>query len=203
LALVLQVTFIAGVCMLTSAIARVNFAAAAPLLATNISLNITQLSHLHSAFLFGYLVGHIPFGILADRYGGTRTLSAAAVAWALITAAHGASSLLAAAANVPVLDILLVLRFAIGAATAAAVPGLAAMLAQELPAELRAGAMSAAYGMPFCLSLPAEFMGVDSLPCLHMAIMRNALPNHRKAAWAALSSVLGQPNHIPFASVVA
>jgi hypothetical protein len=102
---------------------------------------------LHSAFLFGYLLGHVPFGVLADRFGGTRVLSASAVAWALLTAAHGAAAPLAAAAYVPLVATLLVLRFAIGVATAAAVPGLAAMLAQELPAERRAGAMSIAYGM--------------------------------------------------------
>lgn len=98
---------------------------------------------MHSAFLLGYLVGHVPCGILADRYGGARVLCAAAFGWAVATLAHGGVPLLAPHAQAPAL---LALRFAIGASTAAAVPSVAAAIAQGLPEVRRAGAMSAAYG---------------------------------------------------------
>ena len=47
------------------------------MIAADLNLSVIQLAYIHSAFLAGYLVGHIPAGLLADgRYGGAKVLCA-------------------------------------------------------------------------------------------------------------------------------
>lgn len=138
-----QAAAAAGAAMMSSAFARSNFAAAAPAAAAALSLSVAQLAHLHTAFLLGYLVGHVPAGLLADRFGGARVLLYAALAWSGITCAH---ALVGVAPPGLALPLLAALRFGVGVASAAAVPALAATLAQMLPEAQRAKIMSASYG---------------------------------------------------------
>ena len=136
--------------MFSSAVARSNFAAAAPATAAALALSVSQLATLHTAFLVGYLSGHMPAGILADKFGGARVLLAAGLCWSAITCAH-----LSVTALPPhsAFVLLAVLRFGIGATTAAAVPALGAALAQLLPEQLRAKIQSASYGTLYCNTL--------------------------------------------------
>jgi sugar phosphate permease len=139
----LQVVALASGLMLTSAMLRVNFAAVAPTIAADLGLSMTQLSYVHTAFLAGYFLGHLPAGLLADRVGGARVLCLAGLAWALVTVAHMS---LQYCPSTLVLPLLSVLRFGVGVTTAAAIPALAAALAQGLPLAKRSAAMSTCYG---------------------------------------------------------
>lgn len=172
----MQVTAVVCACMLTCAIARTNFAAAAPLIAGQLSLTIPQLSRMHSAFLVGYLVGHVPMGILADRYGGARVLCVAAFGWAAATLAHGGVPLLGPGGQAPAL---LALRFAVGATTAAAVPSVAAAIAQGLPEARRAGAMSAAYGTRRSCAFAVS---ADLFRAAHIGMLLQAGSQHWRGA---------------------
>jgi MFS family permease len=137
--------------MFSAAVARSNFAAAAPAAAAALGLSVAQLSHLHAAFLLGYFAGHLPAGFLSDKFGGARMFFSAAVAWLLTTLAHAAVGAAPGAAAVPFLA---ALRFAIGVFTAATVPALGAALTQLLPEDRRASATSISYGACERLRLP-------------------------------------------------
>jgi hypothetical protein len=142
-AALVQIVPIAASIMFSCAMLRVNFSAAAPTIAADLGLSVIHLAYIHSAFLAGYLLGHIPAGVLADRYGGAVVLCAGATAWAVATLLH-ASLALTPLHLAPVT--LGVLRFLVGLTTAVAIPGLAATIAQLLPEERRSHVMSTCYG---------------------------------------------------------
>ena len=129
--------------MLACATLRVNFAAVAPAVADELGLSMIQLAYMHSSFLVGYFLGHLPAGLLADRISGYSVLCSGALAWSVVTLMH-APLTLAPAAIAPMA--LATLRLLIGLTTAVAVPGLAATLAQALPEDQRSKAMSTCYG---------------------------------------------------------
>eukprot|EP00892_Ulva_mutabilis_P007995 jgi/Ulvmu1/5568/UM023_0105.1 len=137
------VTCAAGI-MLACAVLRVNFAAVAPSIADELGLSMIQLAYMHSSFLIGYFLGHLPAGLLADRIGGYTVLCSGAMAWSVVTLLH-APLTMAPAAIAPMA--LATLRLLVGLTTAVAVPGLAATLAQALPEDQRSKAMSTCYGM--------------------------------------------------------
>lgn len=56
-----------------------------------LSLNYTQLGSLMSAYFFGYMLGQIPWGILADRYGSKPVISASVLGVSLSTFFFGFS----------------------------------------------------------------------------------------------------------------
>jgi hypothetical protein len=139
----MQVTGLVILAMLSSAVARVNFAAAAPLAATDPRLSMLSLSHLHPAILLGYFFGHYPSDRLANSVGSARVPATSAIFWSFVTLAHAAVSLIPSDAE---LAVLAVLRFAVGGRRrwAAASPALAATRSQLLPVKLRARVLSTA-----------------------------------------------------------
>jgi MFS transporter, ACS family, glucarate transporter len=113
------------------------------MVAADMPLSVVQLSFVHTAFLAGYLLGHLPAGVLADRIGGYKVLCLGGFGWSAITLSH------AWLAHCPIdfaVVVLGLLRFLVGLMTAAAVPGLAATLAQGLSKVTRTKAMSTCYG---------------------------------------------------------
>ena len=66
---------------------RVNISVAAPALAQEFNLSPTALGSVLSVFLFGYAIGLIPGGYLADRIGPRRLLTIAGLLWGISTAA--------------------------------------------------------------------------------------------------------------------
>jgi ACS family glucarate transporter-like MFS transporter len=68
---------------------RINIAVAAPHIASEFSLSRQSLGNILSAFLFGYALGLVPGGWLADRFGPHRVLTAAALCWAAISVLTG------------------------------------------------------------------------------------------------------------------
>src|SRR3984957_1419347 len=69
---------------------RVNLAAAAETIKTDLGLSNIQLGVAFSAFNYAYAPFQLVGGWVADRYGSRLTLAVCALAWALTTMATGA-----------------------------------------------------------------------------------------------------------------
>ncbi len=83
-----------------------------------------QMSLVMSAFALGYALFQVPGGLMADRLGPRRMLSAIVVVWSAFTALTGAVSRLGS---------MLVARFLFGAGEAGAYPGVARAFYSWLP----------------------------------------------------------------------
>jgi len=68
---------------------RANFNIAAPYIAKDLQLNPSQMGMIMSAFLIGYGWLQVLGGIMADRWGGRKTLVFAIIWWSIFTAATG------------------------------------------------------------------------------------------------------------------
>ncbi len=97
---------------------RVNISVAAPALAQEFSLSPAALGSVLSVFLFGYAIGLIPGGYLADRIGPRRLLTAAGLLWGISTAAVACLPHASKAALVA----LIAARFLLGLCEACAFP---------------------------------------------------------------------------------
>ena len=60
---------------------RTNVSVVGHLMRPDLGLDESQLGNVFSAFTFGYAVFQFPAGLLADRFGSRRVLSAALVCW--------------------------------------------------------------------------------------------------------------------------
>ncbi len=108
---------------------RVNISVSAPYIATEFGLSAQSLGNILSAFLFGYAFGLVPGGWLADRFGPHRVLTAAGIAWAVLTAVAGCirKDLFGHTLNIEA--VLVTLRFMLGLSEACAYPTFARALA--------------------------------------------------------------------------
>src|SRR5256885_1122554 len=68
---------------------RINISVSAPHIAAEFGLSSQSLGNVLSAFLFGYALGLVPGGWLADRYGAHKVLTVAGIFWAVLTALMG------------------------------------------------------------------------------------------------------------------
>ncbi len=68
---------------------RGNLATAGPMVQDELHLSATQLGALFSAFFITYVLGMVPGGWLADRYGAKRVLGAGAAIWSVATLLTG------------------------------------------------------------------------------------------------------------------
>jgi MFS family permease len=68
---------------------RVNVATAAPAIQRELSLSLTQLGHVFSAFAYPYLLFQVFGGWVGDRFGPRRTLFVCGVIWAVATSLTG------------------------------------------------------------------------------------------------------------------
>src|SRR5262249_45745584 len=96
-------------------------------------LNLSQqaMGRVFSAFVLGYALFQIPSGMLADKFGATRVLGIAALAWvACVAGIAGASSGIA----------LLAVRFLLGVAEAPTFPASARAVFSWIPIQKRASA---------------------------------------------------------------
>jgi MFS family permease len=116
---------------------RINIAVAAPRMAADFGLSHQSLGAILSAFLFGYAIGLVPGGWLADRFGPSRVLTIAGLGWVLITALTGSVP-----AHKPDPRLLLVpARFALGLCEACAYPTFSRAIANWMRQNERAKAM--------------------------------------------------------------
>jgi len=101
---------------------RGNITVAAPHLAAEFGLSNQALGRVLSAFLFGYAVGLVPGGWLADRFGPRSVLTVAGLSWAVITVLQGLIQKQIAGHAVNAAVLLVFLRFLLGLCEACAYP---------------------------------------------------------------------------------
>jgi MFS transporter, ACS family, glucarate transporter len=136
---------------------RVCIAVAGTSVSTDLQLTSTQFSWVLSAFALGYALCQTPSGILADRFGPRRILTAVVTFWSLFT------GLTAMAWN---LTSLLLFRVLFGAGEAGAFPGCARAFYSWLPISERGLAhginfsgsrLGAAFALPVVAAMVSAF----------------------------------------------
>jgi len=108
---------------------RINISVSAPHIATEFGLSSQSLGNVLSAFLFGYALGLIPGGWLADRFGAHKVLTLAGIFWAILTALVGCIPREHLREAHHAVAILFLMRFLLGLAEACAYPTFARALA--------------------------------------------------------------------------
>lgn len=111
---------------------RVNISIAGKLMAREYNLSNQQLGWVFSAFVLGYALFQAPSGRAADRFGARRTLTLAAIWWAIFSSLTAAP--LAAAVALP---LLLLTRFVLGAGEAVVYPASNRVVAKWIPVSER------------------------------------------------------------------
>ncbi len=107
---------------------RVCISAAQPAVVADLGLSDTQMGWVLSVFALGYALFQTPSGILADRFGPRRILTAVVTFWSIFTALTGA------AFNYVTL---LIYRFLFGVGEAGAFPGMARAVFSWIPMKER------------------------------------------------------------------
>jgi MFS transporter, ACS family, glucarate transporter len=118
---------------LVAYVLRMNISVAAKFMMPDLGLTQIQMGQVFSAFMVGYAIFQVPWGLLGDRWGPRRVLTAAAVLWVATTALTG----LVPRLIFPFAS-LLFLRFALGAGQAALYPLAARAIANWMPGSERA-----------------------------------------------------------------
>ena len=121
---------------------RMNISVASKLMMSELHFSKIEMGEIFSAFMLGYAVFQIPWGILGDRFGPGRVLTLAAILWGVTTLLTGVGPGLLVPAGMASFTWLLVVRFILGAGEAAAFPLAARAIANWIPASNRAGAFS-------------------------------------------------------------
>ncbi len=136
--------FLAFACALAvvTYLQRIGFSAGAPAIKRSLGLDDAQVGYLMSAFLVAYGGFQIPGGLLGDRLGARRVLTALVLAWSLLTAAVALAVLLPPAAGLP-FAFLLANRFLFGMAQAGGFPVLGRAVADWMPVTERGSAQGA------------------------------------------------------------
>ena len=62
---------------------RMNISVASPFMMTELQLDKVQMGRVFSAFMLGYALFQVPWGVSGDRLGPGRILGWAAIAWTL------------------------------------------------------------------------------------------------------------------------
>src|SRR5580698_4227222 len=101
---------------------RMNISVAAPFMMTALGLDKIQMGQVFSAFMIGYALFQVPWGMSGDRLGPGRTLAWAAVVWVATTVLTGFAPGHLVPVGAASLAILMVLRFLLGLGEAAAYP---------------------------------------------------------------------------------
>ncbi len=122
---------------------RMNISVAAPFMMADLDLDKIQMGQVFSAFMVGYAIFQVPWGVSGDRLGPGRTLAAAAVLWAVTTLLTGLAPGALVPAGVAALVALIVIRFLLGVGQAAVYPVASRAIAGALPSSGRAFAFSA------------------------------------------------------------
>jgi MFS transporter, ACS family, glucarate transporter len=108
---------------------RTNISIAGLQIRSQFGINNTQLGWLISAFLIGYAVFQIPAGLLARRFGPRRVMTLAVLGWALFSALTG----LVPSRLPGALAMLVLVRFALGAAEAVLFPATSQFVERWFP----------------------------------------------------------------------
>ncbi|MEP6691944.1 MAG: MFS transporter [Gemmatimonadaceae bacterium] len=107
---------------------RVNISIAGKFIAREYGLSNEQLGWIFSAFVLGYALFQAPAGRIADRFGARKTLTFAAIWWAVFSALSAAVPAFALA-----LPALIAVRFTLGAGEAVVYPASNRIVAKWIP----------------------------------------------------------------------
>jgi len=121
---------------------RMNISIASPYMMADLHLDKIQMGRVFSAFMLGYALFQIPWGVVGDRFGPGRTLTAAALLWGATTLLTGLVPGWLVPAGDAALVALVGIRFLLGAGEAAAYPVAARAVAGWLPSSRRAASYS-------------------------------------------------------------
>jgi ACS family glucarate transporter-like MFS transporter len=122
---------------------RMNISVASPFMMASLGLDKIQMGQVFSAFMLGYALFQVPWGMSGDRLGPERTLTWAALLWVATTALTGFVPGWLVPVGAASLAILMLLRFLLGLGEAAAYPLAARAIASSMPTTERAGSFSA------------------------------------------------------------
>ena len=95
---------------------RINIMIAAPHLEKEFDLSSQMMGNVLSAFLFGYALGLVPGGWLADRFGPHRVLTLAGLSWGVLTVVMGCVQKQAPGHTLDSGSVLVLARFLLGQA---------------------------------------------------------------------------------------
>ncbi|KAL3156017.1 hypothetical protein ABBQ32_013005 [Trebouxia sp. C0010 RCD-2024] len=143
--------------MVLAAIHRVTFSVLAVPFAAEFNMSLPDMGLLQSAALFGYLLGQIPAGVVADRYGGVHVLLTGLACWSTMTGLNP----LARYTPYP-LQALLVMRAALGLAQSVMMPSVSATAARWVAPAGRGKALSTIYAA----SSSGTVLGLMATPIL-------------------------------------
>ena len=101
---------------------RMNISVAAPYMMTDLHLDKVQMGQVFSAFMIGYALFQVPWGLSGDRLGPGRTLTLAAIVWGATTLLTGLAPGILVPTGTAALGALILLRFLLGVGQAAAYP---------------------------------------------------------------------------------
>jgi ACS family glucarate transporter-like MFS transporter len=121
---------------------RMNISVASPFMMAELHLDKIQMGQVFSAFMTGYALFQLPWGVSGDRVGPGRMLTVAAVLWGVTTLLTGLVPGAIVPAGVAALVALIVIRFALGVGQAAAYPLASRAIASAMPSSRRAVAFS-------------------------------------------------------------
>ncbi len=134
-----RVVVLITLAMFINYIDRGNLALAGPELQKDLGISATEFGILGSAFYYSYVLGMIPVGWLAERFGAHKVLFVGAAIWALATLLTGFAS---------GFIVILALRILLGLGESASFPCSSKILAQVVPLErlgVANGIMSSGY----------------------------------------------------------
>jgi MFS family permease len=144
-----------------AAVARNSFTLLAVPISRELSLSMADIGAIQSALLTGYLLGQMPAGHWADKFGGPKTLMMGLLVWSVFGSATMAMPLVAS----PVAA-LLVLRGGLGLGQSVLMPAISATAAQNFSAAERGDKTSGIYA---CYSL-GTVLGLVVTPLLAEAV---------------------------------
>lgn len=130
----------------SAALQRAALPALAVVLLEELSLGMDTMGTLQAAILGGYVLGQVPSGALADRWGGLPVLTTGVALWSTATTAIA----LTAGWGPAALPALVTLRSLVGLAQSCMMPAVAAAVSHAVPSDLRAGNLGIIYA---CFSL--------------------------------------------------
>jgi len=122
---------------LVAYVLRMNISVAAKFMIPELGITQIQMGQVFSAFMLGYALFQIPWGLLGDRTGPRLALTIAALVWGVTTALTGFLPGLISGSTAAFIC-LIALRFVLGAAQAALYPLAARAVANWMPGLERA-----------------------------------------------------------------
>jgi len=143
-----------AVTLLLCNVHRNTFAVLLPQICSHLSLSPSQAGMVQASNLLAYLLGQLPSGRLADKLSGTAVLILGLLVWSVATTVTGLPCMgQAGAAAAPIAAtslqwavwLLMAARALMGLASAAAMPCVTAISAQQVPASSRGSAVSFVY----------------------------------------------------------